>query len=74
MHTAGLRAGRRGLFPCSRRVRLDSFLHRLKHQGKVLGPVELFSYKKGGGVDIAIVRVKIGLNFGTCKADFVRDG
>jgi hypothetical protein len=35
--------------------------------------MELFPCKKGGGVDIAILRVKIGLNFGTCKAEFVRD-
>ncbi|OGP87477.1 MAG: hypothetical protein A2157_01130 [Deltaproteobacteria bacterium RBG_16_47_11] len=53
---------------------LGNFLRPLKHQGKVLGPMELFPYKKGGGVDIAILRVKIGLNFGTCQAEFVRDG
>jgi hypothetical protein len=46
----------------------------LQHQGKVFGPVEILPYKKGGGVDIAILQVKIGLNFGTCKAEFVRDG
>jgi hypothetical protein len=48
--------------------------HPIQHQGKVSSPVELFPCKKGGGVDIAILRVKIGLNFGTCKAEFVREG
>jgi len=28
--------------------------------------------KKGGGVDIPILQVKIGLNFKTCKAEFVK--
>jgi hypothetical protein len=46
----------------------------LQHQGKVLGPVEIFPYKKGDGVDIPILRVKIGLDFGTCQAELVRDG
>jgi len=36
--------------------------------------VELFPFKKAGGVDIPILQVKIGLNFGTCEAEFVSDG
>jgi hypothetical protein len=34
--------------------------------------VEHFFYKEGGGVDIHILQVKIGLNLRTCKAEFVR--
>ncbi len=36
--------------------------------------MELFLYKKGVGVDIPVQQVKIGGNFGTCKAEFVNDG
>jgi hypothetical protein len=40
---------------------------------KLYAPEEPFSDKKGSGVDIPIVQVKIGLNFRTCKAEFGRD-
>jgi len=43
-----------------------------KHQDEVLAP-EVVPRKKEGAVDIAILQVKIGLNFGTCKAEFERD-
>src|SRR4030042_3577102 len=36
--------------------------------------MKLFLFKKGVGVDIPILQVKIGLNFGTWKAEFVNDG